>query len=75
MTKVPSLDFDKVIGALRRNGWVVIRQKGSHIRLQKTTRDGLMKLTVPAHRPIKHSTLAHILKHAQISVDEFLPLL
>ncbi len=75
MTKVPSLDFDSVISALRRDGWVVIRQRGSHIRLHKTTRDGVMKITIPAHRPIKRSTLAHILKHARISVEDFLSLL
>jgi hypothetical protein len=30
---------------------------------------------VPAHRPVKRSTLAHILKQARISLDEFLKLL
>ena len=75
MTKVPSLNFDQVIRALRRDGWVVVRQRGSHIRLQKTAREGVMKLTVPVHRPIKRSTLAHILKHAQLSVEEFKSLL
>ena len=31
MTKVPSLGYEKVIVALQRDGWVVVRQKGSHI--------------------------------------------
>ena len=75
MTKVPSVHYEKVIAALRRNGWVVVRQKGSHIRLQKETVEGAMKLTVPAHRPIKRSTLSHILKQAEISVEEFIDLL
>jgi predicted RNA binding protein YcfA (HicA-like mRNA interferase family) len=75
MSKVPSLDFEKVVHALRRDGGVVIRKKRSHIRLQKTTIEGVMKLTVPAHRPIKRSTLAHILKHAQLSVHRFLALM
>ncbi|GEM_PF-176725 len=57
MTKVPSLDYEKVIKALQRDGWVVVRQKGSHIRLQKNLRDEVLKITVPAHRPIKRSTL------------------
>lgn len=39
MTKVPSLNYNHVIRALRRDGWVVVRQKGSHIRLQKTLPD------------------------------------
>jgi predicted RNA binding protein YcfA (HicA-like mRNA interferase family) len=75
MTKVPSLSYEKVIHALHRNGWVVVRQRGSHIRLQKHTPQEILKLTVPAHRPIKRSTLSHILKHAHLSLDEFLNLL
>lgn len=35
MTKVPNLNYGQVINALRRDGWVIVRQKGSHIRLQK----------------------------------------
>ncbi len=70
MSKVPSLAYERVIHALRRDGWVVLRQKGSHIRLQKQTRAGTLKLTVPAHRPILRTTLAHILKDAQLTVDQ-----
>jgi len=33
-----------------------------------------LKLTVPAHRPVKRTTLAHILKQANLSVDDFLRL-
>ena len=51
MSKVPSVGYDKVIRALRRDGWVVVRQRGSHIRLQKHTENETLKLTVPAHRP------------------------
>ena len=52
-----------------------MRQRGSHIRLQKHTVDDTLKLVVPAHRPIKRSTLAHILKQAQLSVEDFVALL
>ncbi len=75
MTKVPSVHYEKAIAALRRNGWVVVRQKGSHIRLQKETLDRVLKLTIPAHRPIKRSTLAHILKQAELSAEDFLSFL
>jgi predicted RNA binding protein YcfA (HicA-like mRNA interferase family) len=75
MSKVPSLPYNRVLQALRRNGWVVVRQKGSHIRLQKQVTSGTLKLTVPAHRPILRSTLAHILKEARLSVDDFNDLL
>jgi predicted RNA binding protein YcfA (HicA-like mRNA interferase family) len=53
----------------------VVRQRGSHIRLQKRVERETLKLIVPAHRPIKRSTLAHILKQARLSVEEFTALL
>ena len=74
MTKVPSLGYEKVIKALQRDGWVVVRQNGSHIRLQKRLKDEILKLTIPAHHPIKRSTLSHILKQARLSVDRFIEL-
>jgi predicted RNA binding protein YcfA (HicA-like mRNA interferase family) len=75
MTKVPSLNYGKLIKALQRDGWVVVRQKGSHIRLHKRTPAEMLKLTVPAHRPIKRSTLSHILKYTRLSVEDLLELL
>ncbi len=71
MSKVPSLNYDKVVRALQRDGWFVVRQRGSHIRMQKHSSDGVLKLTIPAHKPIKRSTLSHILKQARMSVEEF----
>ena len=75
MTKVPIVNYDKVLRALKRNGWVIVRQKGSHIRLHKRTATEVLNLTIPAHKPIKRSTLSHILKHAGLSVEEFIALL
>ncbi|MEW5987786.1 MAG: type II toxin-antitoxin system HicA family toxin [Chloroflexota bacterium] len=75
MSKVPSLPYIKIVQALQRDGWTIVRQRGSHIRLQKRVGGELLKVTVPAHRPVKRSTLAHILKQARIDVDEFLALL
>jgi predicted RNA binding protein YcfA (HicA-like mRNA interferase family) len=75
VTKVPSLSYQEIVGALQRAGWVVVRQRGSHIRLQKRLPAEVLKVTVPAHRPLKRSTLAHILKQARLSAEEFLALL
>ena len=75
MTKVPSLGYEQVVRALQRDGWVVVRQRGSHIRLQKHTSNEVVKLTVPAHRPILRSTLSYILKQARLSIDQFVELI
>jgi predicted RNA binding protein YcfA (HicA-like mRNA interferase family) len=74
MSKVPSLGYDRVVRALQRDGWVVVRQRGSHIRMQKRLAAETLKLTVPAHRPIKRSTLAHLLKQARLDLERFLEL-
>ena len=74
MSKVPSLSYDRVVRALQRDGWVVVRQRGSHIRMQKRLATETLKLTVPAHRPIKRSTLAHLLTQARLDVVRFLEL-
>jgi predicted RNA binding protein YcfA (HicA-like mRNA interferase family) len=73
--EVPSLHYEKITRALQRDGWVIVRQRGSHIRLQKRMRDEVLKITVPAHKPVKRSTLSHILKQARMDLDRFLELL
>jgi predicted RNA binding protein YcfA (HicA-like mRNA interferase family) len=50
---------------------VAVGQKGSDIRLQKNTPTETLKLTVPTHRPIKRSTLSHILKQAKLTPEDF----
>jgi predicted RNA binding protein YcfA (HicA-like mRNA interferase family) len=71
LTKVPSLNYPDVTRAFERAGWELIRQKGSHMIFAH----GRRKIVIPAHKPIKRSTLARILKQAGISIDEFLDLL
>lgn len=75
MTRVPILSYTQILRALQRDGWTVVRQRGSHIRLQKRVGSDVLKITVPAHRPVKRSTLSRILKEARIDADEFLRLL
>jgi predicted RNA binding protein YcfA (HicA-like mRNA interferase family) len=75
MSKVPNLPYTQIIVALQRDGWVIVRQRGSHIRLEKELLSEVLKLTVPAHRSVKRSTLAKILKQARIEIDRFLELL
>ncbi|MEM8641984.1 MAG: type II toxin-antitoxin system HicA family toxin [Cyanobacteria bacterium P01_G01_bin.54] len=70
-----SRSYKKIITALEWDGWRVVRQKGSHIRLEKTLPQETLKITVPVHKPVKRSTLAKTLKQVKIDVDQFLELL
>ena len=75
MSKVPSLGYTDIVRALERDGWTGIRQRGSHISMHKVVGGEVLKLTVPAHRPVKRSTLSHILKQARLDPDRLLELL
>ncbi len=75
MSKVPSLPYYTLYEHYNEMAGSSSGKKGSHIRLQKRTADALLKITIPAHKPVKRSTLSHILKQAQIDVDAFLDLL
>jgi len=75
LTKVPSLNYPQVVAAFERAGWRVVRQKGSHIRVERSAANTTLKATIPAHKPIKRSTLAKLLKDAEMNVEEFLALL
>ncbi|AKB44718.1 MULTISPECIES: type II toxin-antitoxin system HicA family toxin [Methanosarcina] len=68
MAKLPSTSGKKVIKALGKLGFVVVRQKGSHVILQRESN----LVTVPLHDPIKKSTLNAILKQADVSLEELL---
>jgi len=68
LAKLPSVSGKKVIKALEKLGFIVVRQKGSHVILQRESN----MLTVPLHDPIKKSTLNTILKQADVSLEELL---
>ena len=61
--------------ALEKLGYVVTRQKSSHIRMS-TQQNGEHHVTVPDHDPVKVGTLADILKdvadHFGLQRDELL---
>jgi len=75
MSEVPVLDYGKIVIALRRDGWVVVRTRGSHIRLHKHLPDKTLELTVPMHKPVKRSTPSRILKQADMTVEDLNDLL
>ncbi len=57
----------EAVRALRRLGFVVSGQEGSHIRLVK----GECRVTIPNHKVLLPKTLQSIVKQAGISVEVF----
>ena len=73
MTKLPrDLSAADLCGLLRKLGYVVTRQTGSHLRLT-TVQKGEHHVTIPNHNTLRVGTLSKILSevatHAEIAVE------
>jgi len=68
--KLPQISGLNLIKILNKFGFVTIRQKGSHVRLEKKTNEEIIKLTVPMHNKLKKGTLNRIIKDSKIKEDE-----
>jgi len=85
MSKLPSVNYDKVIQALADIGYVVNNQKGSHIVMRLAypqkyislfgCRKNERMIVIPAHKPLGKGMLRTIIREADLSVDEFKKLL
>jgi predicted RNA binding protein YcfA (HicA-like mRNA interferase family) len=69
---------DRLIRALERVGYSVIRQKGSHVRLRHPGPPAHL-ITIPLHNPLKtgtlHGILAEVAQMRSITVESLSELL
>ena len=79
MSKLPVVSGDDLIKLLKRLGYEIVRQRGSHVRLRKVTDIGEHKITVPHHPEIAKGTLSDILSKVAlwngISKEELIDML
>lgn len=69
--KLRSLSGAEVVVALGHFGFVVHAQRGSHIKLRRTTRDGSHQtLTIPNHKEIDRGTLRAVVRQASKFIAE-----
>jgi predicted RNA binding protein YcfA (HicA-like mRNA interferase family) len=75
MTKLPDITGNRVVKALNKNGWSVKSQKGSHVKLTKTSRNHFLIIPVHGSATVPKGTLSNILKDAGLTTDVFISLL
>jgi len=63
-----------VIKALCKAGYLVDRQRGSHIILRQIS-PPYRRITIPDHKEIAKGTLRSIIRETGLSIDEFINLL
>lgn len=71
MARLRRLSGVETVRALERLGFVVIRQRGSHVVLKKPTSEGEVGCVVPLHDELAIGTLRGILRQASVPVEEF----
>lgn len=71
MGKLRVLSGVQVCGILAAHGFTEIRQRGSHIIMQRKTGDTTITLPVPSHKELKHGTLLSIIRQSQLPRHEF----
>lgn len=71
MTKLPAISGKQLSVALEKEGFILVRQTGSHRIYQKVTDEGTITIPVPVHsnKPLKKGTLNSIIKKAGISKE------
>jgi predicted RNA binding protein YcfA (HicA-like mRNA interferase family) len=66
--KLPALSGAELVSLLKKEGFQVVRQRGSHVSLQK----GAYRTVVPLHDDLAKGTLLGILKQCGITREELI---
>jgi len=70
--KLLRISGKQVCNILSKNGFQEIRQKGSHIIMQKKYNDTTITIPVPNHSDLKIGTLQSIIRQSGLSKSLFL---
>lgn len=74
MSALPVVSGREVVKALGKIGYVLDRQRGSHMILRQQTPPH-RRLAVPDHKEVAKGTLRAIIRQAGLTVEEFKNLL
>jgi predicted RNA binding protein YcfA (HicA-like mRNA interferase family) len=72
MPRLRPLSAHEVCRILEKHGFVIVRQKGSHIILRKEVRKRGITVPVPNHTELAKGSLKSIIDQSEIPKSEFL---
>jgi predicted RNA binding protein YcfA (HicA-like mRNA interferase family) len=73
VTRLPPISGCQCVSALEMAGFIRRRQAGSHVIMRRSS--PFAQVVVPDHRELDRGTLRAILRHADVSIDDFLKLI
>ncbi|MDE0637950.1 MAG: type II toxin-antitoxin system HicA family toxin [Candidatus Poribacteria bacterium] len=65
------LSYRQIKRKLEKAGFVLIHQRGSHVKFVRESQNEVCTVMVPNHREVKVGTLRSIIRHAGLTLDEF----
>jgi len=68
---LPKLPLRDVCKILQVNGFVQVRQRGSHIVMQLKTPDGTITVPFPDHKELRVGTLRSIIRQSNLPFSVF----
>ncbi|HEY5298368.1 MAG TPA: type II toxin-antitoxin system HicA family toxin [Verrucomicrobiae bacterium] len=71
MPKLPLVSGMEAVKAMKRLGFFIDRQRGSHVVMKKIMPEGERGCVIPMHKEIAMGTLRSALKMAGVSPEEF----
>ena len=71
MGKIQSMSGNDICKILLKHGFLKVRQKGSHVIMQKRFESTTITIPVPNHPEIKPGTLHSIIRQSGLSKDVF----
>ncbi len=73
MTKLPVVSGRDAVRVFEKGGWVLDRQRGSQVILKKS--GSRLVLSVPQHDELDRGLLRHLIRVANMTVEDFCDLL
>lgn len=70
MPKLKILSAKEIIKIFESIGFVVVRQKGSHIKMERKLKNSVQTLTIPNHKEIDRGTTGAIYRQALRFISE-----
>jgi predicted RNA binding protein YcfA (HicA-like mRNA interferase family) len=71
MSKLPILSGLQIINRLKKNGFIIIRQKGSHVFLKHKNDNRTTIVPIHKGKDIDRALLRKILSDTELSFEEF----
>lgn len=75
MPPLPVISGRECANVLEKVGFIIVRQRGSHIIMRRTLPSPARTISIPDHDTLDRGTLRSIIRQAGLTVQEFMDLL